>query len=249
MTATGTVAVLLPAVAVTVMVRLAGSPAALKVAVAAPFALVVAWVTVKPPEVAEKLTATPDTNWFCALRTSAVMVADLLLSDGICGTLVITLMVCWVFATVTVVLPDIPPLVAVTVITVPAAAVPAVSVAVATPLALVVAWVTVSAPAEEVNVTVAPDTALFLASCAVALMVALVLPSAAILVVLVLTVMVATAAPGVTPVVLDVDSVIVSLPPHAASISAALTHAIIRNLRILCHPSLDDSRRSRLVKI
>jgi hypothetical protein len=215
---------------------------------AAPLVPVVAWVTVKPPEVAEKVTVTPDTNWFCALRTSAVMVADLLLSDGICGALVITLMVCWVFATVTVVLPDIPPLVAVTLIAVPAAAVPAVSVAVATPLALVVAWVTVSAPAEEVNATVAPDTALFLASCAVAVMVALVLPSAAMLDVLAVTVMVATGA-LVVPVVLDVDPTSVSLPPHAVSIRAAPIHANIRNLRIPFHPSLDPSRRSKLIKI
>jgi hypothetical protein len=214
---------------------------------AAPLVSVVAWVTVKPPEVAEKVTVTPGTNWFCALRTSAVMVADLLLSDGICGALVITLMVCWVFATVTVVLPDIPPLVAVMVITVPAAAVPAVSVAVATPLALVVAWVTVSAPAEEVNATVAPDTALFLASCAVAVMVALVLPSAAMLDVLVVTVMVATGA-LVVPVAVEVVPEIVS-PPHAVSIRAAPTHANIRNLRIPFHPSLDASRRSKLIKI
>jgi len=61
------------------------------------------------------------------------------------------------------------------------------------------------------------------------------------------TAMVLTGTLDVVPVEL-VLPVSVSLP-HAVSNSAALTHAIIRNLRIPFHPSLDDSRRSQLVKI
>ena len=61
-TSTGTVAVALPAVAVTVIFRFVGSPAALSVAVAAPLASVVPCVTVKPPESDVNVTKTPVRN-------------------------------------------------------------------------------------------------------------------------------------------------------------------------------------------
>ncbi len=220
-TLTGTVTLLLPAVAVTVIVRSVGSPAALKVAVAAPVASVVAWVTARPPEVAAKPTVTPETNWFWALRTNAVMVALLLPSEGICGALVTTVIVCAAVPTVTVTLPDAVPEVAVTVMAVPDVADPAVRVAVAVPLALVVAEVTARPPALAPNATVTPETRLLFLSFAVAVMVALVLPSAAIVAVLDVTVMEATVDVVVVVVVLLVVVVIPrrasELPPHAAS--------------------------------
>jgi hypothetical protein len=50
--------------------------AAVKVAVAVPFAPVVPDVTVKPPEVAVKATVAPETVLLFASSTSAVIVAD-----------------------------------------------------------------------------------------------------------------------------------------------------------------------------
>jgi hypothetical protein len=48
-----------PPLAVTVMVRLVGSPSVPSVAVAIPLEFVVAWVTTKTPELAVKITGTP----------------------------------------------------------------------------------------------------------------------------------------------------------------------------------------------
>ncbi|GAC1310635.1 MAG: hypothetical protein NVSMB10_18450 [Steroidobacteraceae bacterium] len=56
-TSTVIVALAVPEVAVTVMVRLLGSEPAASVAVATPFVSVVGWVTATMPEEAEKLTA------------------------------------------------------------------------------------------------------------------------------------------------------------------------------------------------
>ena len=81
-------ALLAPTVAVTVILRLVGSPAAESVAMAAPVASVVACVTVMPPDVAAKPTVTPLTKLLLLLRTRTVMVAAFELSDGICGRLV-----------------------------------------------------------------------------------------------------------------------------------------------------------------
>jgi hypothetical protein len=81
-------AVLGPTVAVTVMLRLVGSPAAESDAVAVPVASVVPWVTVRPPEVAAKVTGTPVTKLLLAFLTRTLIVADFELSDGICGRLV-----------------------------------------------------------------------------------------------------------------------------------------------------------------
>lgn len=90
-TLTGTVAVLPCAVAVTVMVRFEGSLAGLKVAVAMPVASVVAFVTTRPPELAENATVTPCTRLLLASRTNALIVAVFDPSEGICGKLVKTL--------------------------------------------------------------------------------------------------------------------------------------------------------------
>ncbi|MDP8984660.1 MAG: hypothetical protein M3N97_06370 [Pseudomonadota bacterium] len=146
------------------MTRLVGSWAELRVAVAMPLLLVVPWVTVNPPDVATKFTAVPDTNWLLAFRTNAVIVAAFEPSEGICAEPVVKVIVCWIFTTLTVTLPETLPLEAVTVMVVPAAAVPAVRVAVAKPLASVVACVMARPPAEALKVTVAPDTKLFFES-------------------------------------------------------------------------------------
>jgi hypothetical protein len=81
-------ALLEPTVAVTVMFRLVGSPAAESIAIAAPDESVVAWVTVSPPDEAAKDTGTPLTKLLLALRTRTVIVAAFELSEGICGRLV-----------------------------------------------------------------------------------------------------------------------------------------------------------------
>jgi hypothetical protein len=81
-TCTLTDAVKLPDVAVTVMIRIEGSPAMLRVATAAPVASVVALVTATPPESAAKVTTTPEIKLFVELRARTVMVADAEPSDG-----------------------------------------------------------------------------------------------------------------------------------------------------------------------
>ena len=89
MTLTGIVAVVLPTLAVTVIVRLVGSPASVSVAVAAPFASVTPpLVTVSPPDVEVNCTVAPLTKLLLASRTSAVIVAGFEPSEGICGELV-----------------------------------------------------------------------------------------------------------------------------------------------------------------
>jgi hypothetical protein len=81
-TCTVAVAVLAPAVAVTVIVRSVGSPAVLSVAVAAPETSDVAEAGATPPEVALKDTGTLSRRALLASRTYAVIVAELDPSDG-----------------------------------------------------------------------------------------------------------------------------------------------------------------------
>jgi hypothetical protein len=113
------------------------------------------------------------------------------------------------------------------VIVVPVAAEPADKVAVATPLVLVVACVTTSDPADAANVTATFGTTLLAAFFRVAVMVALLLPSAAIVGELDTTDIVVTpvvvvpvpvpVVPVVLLVLLDIPRRASELPPHAAS--------------------------------
>jgi hypothetical protein len=133
-TATLTVAVRPPAVAVTVMVRGLLSPAVVKVASADPVVSVVPCVTATPPELDEKVTRTPEMRSFAALRAKTVMVALAEPSAGMDDALDTAVSEAGLTAgapTVTVVCPDTPPVAAVTVMVVPTAAVPAVKVTVA----------------------------------------------------------------------------------------------------------------------
>jgi hypothetical protein len=82
-TSTLTVAVSVPEVAVTVMVRGVESPAVDRVASAAPLVSVVAWVIATPPESAANATVTPEIRSFEELRASTVMVAVAEPSEGI----------------------------------------------------------------------------------------------------------------------------------------------------------------------
>jgi hypothetical protein len=213
-----------------------------KVAVAWPLESVVLGEPDTTPLFGEKLTDTPGTAWFCASSTNAVMVAGLLPSDGICGALVMSEMLCWIAATVTTALAEALPLEAVTVIAVPAVAVPAVRVALATPELLVVADVTTSVPAVAVKTTAAPGTAVFPALNTVAVIVADVLPSAAIVDELVVTVIEATSEPPplLLPPELELElelevhpevHLVIELPPQAASSQTAV-RAINDNLRM-----------------
>src|ERR1700683_4419687 len=126
-------------------------------------------------------------------------------------------------ATATTTFPDTPLLDAVTVILVPDAAVPATRVAVARPFASVVACVTASPPAVDEKVTVAPITKLLLASVAVALMVALLLPSAAICASADPTVVLARGSVVVVVVVVVVVPLSVCEPPPQPAKSAVAT--------------------------
>jgi hypothetical protein len=209
--------------------------------VAAPVASVVPCVTVKIPEVAEKSTAAPLTARLLASRTRAVMVAALELSDGICGRLVSTVTVCLVSATVTIVVFDALPEAAVTVIVVPAAAVPAVRVTLALPLASVVAGLPATVPAEVENVMLAPETALLLASVACAVIVAEAELSAGTVATLDVTLMVATAAPVPPPA--GGMNALLSLPPHAESPSASAANTVIDANFLMSHPTLKTARR------
>ena len=80
-TDTTALAVSASVVAVTVISREVGSPAASSVAVATPFESVTDCVTVRPPESAAKVTRAPARNWLFASRTYAVSVAWLLSSE------------------------------------------------------------------------------------------------------------------------------------------------------------------------
>ena len=172
-TLTAICAVLLPAVAVTVITRSVGSPAVTNWIVAAPLLPVTAGlVPDKPPEVAEKFTETAGSSWLLAPRTSAVMVAGCEPLDGICGSLVVKVMVCCALITWTTIVPSMPPEAAVTVIFVPEATPLPDTVALATPLASVVPETTTTEPAEAEKATVTPLTALRLAFSAVAVMAA-----------------------------------------------------------------------------
>jgi hypothetical protein len=106
------------------------------------------------------------------------------------------------------------------------------NVAVALPLASVVPDTTATAPpAELLNVTVAPDTPALLASSAVAVILDVVLPSAAIVEGLAATVTVETAA-VVPPPVVGVPMMVLDPPLQAASKAATLIQAMIDNLRM-----------------
>ena len=106
-----------------------------------------------------------------------MIVAVFELSEGICGRFVWMVSDCWVLLTVTVAVPLMVPDVAVTVIAVPAAALPEVTEADAVPLAPVVTEVGEMLPAEDENVMTAPLTGAPLASVAVAVMVEAAEPS------------------------------------------------------------------------
>jgi hypothetical protein len=114
-----------------------------------------------------------------------------------------------VLLTVTVALPDTVPTAAVTVIAVPAAAVPTDREVVAVPVAPVVAEMGVMVPAEVENVTVAPLTGLLFASVATAVMVEDAEPSDG---------MVALLAETVTAATVEVPVVVVPVPENAWSL-------------------------------
>ena len=146
-----------PADAVTVMMRLVGSLAALSVAVAAPLASVVPLTTVRPPDVDLKVNGCfPDTKLLLASRTSAVIV-ELRAVPGISAVPSVSK------GNGLLRIGDIDhdgagsrAEVAVTVIAVPAAAVPAAIVAVAVPFASVVAGLPEMVPAEDEKVINGP---------------------------------------------------------------------------------------------
>jgi hypothetical protein len=142
--------------------------------------------------------------------------------------------------TVTVVLPDALPDVAVTVIAVPAAAVPAESMAVALPFASVVAGLPAIVPAEVENVTEAPETALLLASVACAVIVDDAEPSDGIVAVLAVTV--TLVAVEVLPVGGATNAL--SLPPHAANPSASAAKTVNDANFLMYHPTLKSARRT-----
>jgi hypothetical protein len=122
--------------------------------------------------------------------TYAVIVAGVVLSEGIAGELVWRETVCCATDTVTAVFPLTDPDVAVTVIAPPGAADPVESVAVALPEESVVAWLVTRVPAVDVKVTVTPAIGLPLASEAVAVIVADADPSAGMEATLLATLMV-----------------------------------------------------------
>jgi hypothetical protein len=140
--------------------------------------------------------------------------------------------------TVTVVVPLALPDDAVTVIAVPGAAEPAETVAVALPLASVVAGLPESVPAEDEKVTVAPDTALLLASVACAVMVDDAEPSEGIVALLAVTPMLAAVLPPVP--VGGATNAASPLPPHAANPSASTVKAVIDANILMYHPTFKD---------
>jgi hypothetical protein len=91
-TTTGTVAIKVPTFAVTVIVRGVPSPAVTRVTLAIPSAPVLTFAGVKPPEVAEKLTATPESRPEFASLAYAVIVAPVLPSVGMVETSLDTVM-------------------------------------------------------------------------------------------------------------------------------------------------------------
>jgi hypothetical protein len=140
--------------------------------------------------------------------------------------------------------PDPEPEVAVTVSFVPEAAPPALKVAIASPFVPVVPWVTVKSPADAVNVTLASLTSSFVLSFATAVIVATVLPSAAIVVGLAVRVIDVTRfSPPLLELLLLLElelelllepvppGPVIVLPPQAESSQAAAT-AMIDNLRM-----------------
>jgi hypothetical protein len=129
-----------------------------------------------------------------------------------------------VLATVTVVLPETDPTVAVTVITVAAAMFFADSVAVAWPVALVVPEVTANVPALVANVTTAPSTATLFASVAVTVIVAVV-PSGGSVAALEETESFATLdVPAGALLLLDGTNAVLS-PPQPARVAARVSSA------------------------
>jgi hypothetical protein len=145
--------------------------------------------------------------------------------------------VCLELLTVTFVVPDADPDFAVTVIAVPGTAVPAVTVAVALPLASVVAGLPARAPAEVEKVTVAPDTALLLASVACAVMVDEAELSEGIVALLAVRLMLV--AVDLPPVPLGGATNAASpLPPHPANPSASAAKTVIDANFLMYHPTL-----------
>ena len=235
-TLTVSVPVAVPAAAFTVIVRLLWSPGVVTVACANPFASVVPAGTVLPtevttgataPELTWKDTGTPASRLLFESFTIAEIVAPAELSDGICGEFVSKVKVFWALEIVTFAVPDALPFAAVTVIVVPAAAVPAASVAFAVPVVSVVACVAVMVPALAVNAIVTPLTTAALASCATTVMSAELEPSEGMDAVLLVTVRLATVAVVVPVPVVPVPELLppavakVEPPPHAASDNAA----------------------------
>jgi hypothetical protein len=116
---------------------------------------------------------------------------------------------------------------------VPAAALAFDNVAVALPDASVVPVTTATAPpAELLNVTAAPETPALFASSAVAVMLDVVLPSAAIVEGLAATDTFETVVPPVDPPVVGVPMMVLEPPPQAVIITDAVIQAMIDNLRM-----------------
>jgi len=136
--------------------------------------------------------------------------------------------------------PDPEPEVAVTVIAVPAAAVPAAIVAVSVPFASVVAGLPEMVPADDENVTMAPETALLFASVACAVIVADAEPSDGIVAALVVTAMLETVLPP--PGFVDGINASLPLPPHAPNASASAARTVIEANFLMSHPTLKTTR-------
>jgi hypothetical protein len=234
------VEVAVPAFAVTVIERELGSFGVVSTAVAAPVVSVTPCVTAKPPESAVNATVTPETKLLLASRTNAVMVAGAELSDGSCGALVCRATVCLESVTVTVVWPVTLPLVAVTVMVAPAAALPARRVAVTVPVASVVDDPAGMLPELALKPMVAPVTAALFASFATTVMVALADPSDGIVAVLVVTVrevtVVVVVLPPPPPVLSPVEAPWKASPPQAASSIVTAARAAIEKSFFMSHP-------------
>jgi hypothetical protein len=140
--------------------------------------------------------------------------------------------------TVTVAVPFTLPDVAVTVIAVPAAAVPADREADAVPVVPVVTEVGEMVPADGENVIVAPLTGALLASVAEAVMVEAAEPSDGMVALLAVTVMFVTVvAGGVGVTGVGVTNALSPLP-HAAKPNASAARTVIDTNFLMSHPTL-----------
>jgi hypothetical protein len=141
--------------------------------------------------------------------------------------------------TVTVAVPFTLPDVAVTVIAVPAAAVPADREADAVPVVPVVTEVGEMVPADVENVIVAPLTGALLASVAEAVMVEAAEPSDGMVALLAVTAMFVTVvAGGVGVTGVGVTNALSPLPPHAAKPNASAARTVIDTNFLMSHPTL-----------